>query len=150
MMTGGEKNLWGNLPQLSYMQFSYKDWLIYWHIQTLREINVYNVWIGWKLLHFGFCFIRSLAVNLFSSSASSFWHLFSLSALYEQNTSISPTGFFNNSGICFSYWTVFTFCQVDVDPAGLSFLAWLLLLISLYQLVSERALKAANENDRKW
>lgn len=128
------------------------------HLVTRTDwfIGIFRHWEKWewiecldrlKIVTLGFCFMRSLAVSLFSSFISSFWHLFSHSALYEENTSISPAGFFNNSSICFSYWTVFTFCQVDVDPAGLSFLAWLLLLISLYQLVSDRALKAVNE---KW
>lgn len=104
-----------------------------------------------KIVRLRSCFIRSLAVSLFSSSIFSFWRLFSHSAFYEENTSISPAGFFNNSSICFGYWTVFTFGQVDVDPAGLSFLAWLLLLISLYQLVSDRAFwKLLMKIDRKW
>lgn len=137
---------------------TYSSLVTYYLVTIDWSIGILRHWEKWgciecldrvKIVTLRFSFIRSL-VSV-SSSIFSFWHLFSHSAFYEENTSISPAGFFNNSSICFSYWTVFTFCQVDVDPAGLSFLAWLLLLISLYQLVSDRAFwKLLMKNDIEW
>lgn len=40
---GWGEDLWGNLPQISYMLFSYKDCWIYWHIQTLRKMRMYRM-----------------------------------------------------------------------------------------------------------